>query len=53
MLTFYAGPIINQQLVTVNGKLHWTIAFSQRVVSPETAEKYADIVLGILKRAVE
>ena len=53
MLTFCTGPIINQQLVTVNGKLHWTIAFSQRVISPETAEKYADTVLGILTKAVE
>ena len=47
------GPIINQQLVTVNGKMYWSMAYSPRVISRETAKKYADTTLSVLNRATE
>ncbi len=46
------GPIFSQQLLTVNGKLTWTIGWSQRVVSKETAEEFADVMFAILKNAI-
>ncbi len=46
------GPIFSQQLLTVNGKLTWTIGWSQRVVSKETAEEFADVMFTILKNAI-
>ena len=48
-----AGPVINQQLVTVNGKLFWSIAYSQRVISCKTARKYADTMFNIIHKAIE
>ena len=37
----------------VNGKLFWTIAYSQRVISRETAQKYADFMFELLDKALE
>ena len=47
------GPIYSQQLLTVNGKLTWTIGWSQRVVNQEIADKFADLMFTILKNAIE
>ncbi len=46
------GPIFSQQLLTVNGKLTWTIGWSQRVVSKKTAEEFEDVMFTILKNAI-
>ncbi len=47
------GEIFPQQLLTVNGKLTWTIAYSQRVVSEETARRFTDIMFDILNRNIK
>ena len=47
------GPVFSQQLITVNGKLSWTIGWSKRVVSEETAEKFASIMFKLIENAIK
>ncbi len=47
------GPVYNQQLISVNGRLTWTIGWSQRVVSQQIAEDFADTMFDIIKKAVK
>ncbi len=46
------GPVFSQQLITVNGRLTWTIGWSQRVVSEQQANQFAEIMFKLLKEAV-
>ena len=45
------GAVFSQQLISVNGKLSWCIGWSRRVVSKETAEKFANIMFNIVENA--
>ena len=47
------GPVFSQQLITVNGKLSWTIGWSKRVVSEETAERFASIMFNLIEDAAK
>ena len=47
------GPVFSQQLITVNGKFSWTIGWSKRVVSEETAEKFASIMFKLIENAIK
>ena len=47
------GPVYNQQLISVNGRLTWTIGWSQRVVNQQMAEEFADTMFDIIKKAVK
>ena len=47
------GSVYSQQLMTVNGKMSWVIGWSPRVVSKEHANRFADVMFGILQNAVK
>ena len=47
------GQVFSQQLITVNGKMSWVIGWSKRVVSQETAEKFAQLQFDILEKAIK
>ncbi len=47
------GPLFSQQLISVNGKLSWTIGYSQRVVTQETANRFADTMFTLIENAMK
>ena len=47
------GPVFSQQLITINGKLSWTVGWSKRVVSEETAENFASIMFNLIEEAAK
>ncbi len=47
-----AGAVFSQQLITVNGKMTWTIGWSQRVISQKTVDKFINIMFETLNNAV-
>ncbi len=47
------GYVYSQQLMTVNGKMSWVIGWSPRVVSQDHANRFADVMFGVLQNAVK
>lgn len=46
------GSIFGHQLITVNGVLTWTMAWSPRVVNRDTAEECARLIFEILDKVI-
>ena len=46
------GSLFNNNIVTFNGKLFWTVIYYSNVVSDATAKKFADLVKGTILKAI-
>ncbi len=49
----HVGAIFSQQLITINGRMSWAAGWSARVVSRETAQRFADVMWNLLHEVVQ
>ena len=46
------GSLLTNNIVTVNGRLFWTVVFSRHVMTREQAQEYCDLACGTLKQNI-
>ena len=44
------GPVFSNNIVSLNGKLYWSIAYSTRMVTEKLANTFADNILNIFQK---